>query len=138
MSKPKQRIIFDYSKCRYRDFDKKSTRFNNKPFKNLLISPLNDSLIFVYYRDGTIDWHKFYEQRNNNKDVYYYSTVLQIKARTKKALLRKLQRLKFPKDTQLEVDTRVYAKQFNDCNFTIIIKSEPINNNDTKRHTLQS
>lgn len=126
MSKPKQRIIFDYSKCRYRDFDKKCTRFNNNAFKNLLISPLNDSFVFVYYMDGTIDWHKHYERRNNNKDVYYYSTVLQIKARTKKALLRKLQRLKFPKGTQLEVDTRVFAKTTNDCNFKVRIQSEPV------------
>lgn len=127
MSNRKQKIIFDYSQCRFRDFDKKCTRFNTTRKYLFVESVPFDKIIFAFDFNNKAKWLPFTADFDYNKDlsIWYYCHTLMIKARTKKALLRKIRQLKFPKGFILSVDPGVFVDTPDDCTFKVKIKSEP-------------
>lgn len=128
MSKKKQKIKLDYSGCRCREYDAKCTRFNT-PRKSLFVECVpSDKIIFAFDYNRKAKWLPYTSDFDYYKDlsVFSYSHILLIKARSKKALLRKIRRLKFPKGMVLAVDPGVYCENPDDCTFKVKIKSNPL------------
>lgn len=129
MSKKKQKITFDFSPCRFREYDKKCTRINtSRRFIFVEAEPF-DKIIFIFYKDGRVKWVNYtsdFTYKEGGDDVWYYSHTLDLEAPTKKALLRKIRRLKFTKGMVLAVDPGVYYEDPDDCTFKVKIKSNPV------------
>ena len=129
MSKKKQKITLDFSPCKFREYDKRCTQINTTRRKIFVeAEPLN-KIIFIFYKDGRVKWVYYtsdFTYKEGGDDVWYYSHHLHIKAHTKKALLRQLRLLKFPKGMVLTVDPGVYYEKTDDCSFKVKIKSNPV------------
>ena len=91
----KQKIVFDFSKCRYYSFDKRCTQL------------LNNSKALLCLVNGDIE-----------EDFI-------CRANTKKALLRQIRKRRFPRGTSILIDRRNFIFYYGDCDFWAYVKSDP-------------
>lgn len=131
-NKKKQRISFDLSECKFKHF-LKFTRFN-APAKGVFVDPISDELDFFICENGRTYWtahnpnlYDISKVTFLSSDVVCYSDSLHLRVRTKKALLRQLRHFKFPKGAIFLIDPMCFFKKSGDCDFKVMIKSNPIN-----------
>lgn len=120
----KQKIVFDYSQTLFYTYDRRCQRFNNNKHC-LFIECINKKIDFVHLLNKRII-ALIYDSNNtvniDENNVSYYTSILRLKVRTKKALIRQLRHLQLPPGTILNVDPCVYYRDVSDCEFYLKIK----------------
>lgn len=125
MRRKKQKIKFDYSRCKYRDLQRRLTRFN-EPAKMVFIYPISEKLAFYTLKNNDVIWVRYGKTPDvPDEQLVCCSDILVLRVRTKKALLRQIRRLKFPKGFTFSIEPPVYYQYSGDCDFLCYIRSDP-------------